>query len=261
MPDDARPEDPAILHFDPDRSAIIEPSMWHPALEGMPTNGVMTWMADAFAAFLDRYEHEEIYRFPIESSVLSVYRVETDGGPIAAALAQVGAPISAILLETMISLGATCIVSIGSSGGLVPELPPGTVVIPTSAIRDEGVSHHYAEASIEARPDPRRQQALLEAMVTAGEIPTTEGIVWTTDAFYRETSGKVERRRSDGAIAVDMEVSALATVAAFRGIEYGAAVYMADTLHSDQWDPSELVERNTAYRLRILDAAAVAASA
>ena len=92
--------------------------------------------------------------------------------------------------------------------------------------------------------------------MAAHDLPLVEGVVWTTDAFYRETRGKVERRISEGAIAVDMEVAALATVAAFRGIDYGAAVYMADTLHSDQWDPTELVSRNTDYRQALLTAAA-----
>lgn len=255
MADQPGSPDPAILHFDPDRSALIEPPMWHDRLDSMPSNAVMTWMADAFDAFLAAHDHEEIYHFPVESTVLSVYRVERSTGPVALALAQVGAPISALLMETMIALGAERFVSIGSSGGLVPEHPPGTVVVPAEAIRDEGVSYHYAEAGTVARPSAGRQTALAEAM-RSHDLPTTEGVVWTTDAFYRETRGKVERRVSEGAIAVDMEIAALATVAAFRDIDYGAAVYMADTLHSDQWDPTELVSRNTDYRRALLTAAA-----
>ena len=129
------------------------------------------------------------------------------------------------------------------------------VVVPTEAIRDEGVSYHYADHGHTARPTPSSQASLLAAMSDHG-ISATEGIVWTTDAFYRETKDKVARRLAAGAIAVDMEVASLASVAAFRGVDYGAGVYMADTLHSDEWDPTELVIRNTDYRLRILTAAA-----
>ena len=99
------------------------------------------------------------------------------------------------------------------------------------------------------------QARLLDSMRASG-VPSTDGIVWTTDAFYRETQEKVDRRIAQGAIAVDMEVASLATIAAFRGIEYGAAVYLADTLHSEAWDPTELVVRNTEYRTKILAAAA-----
>lgn len=247
--------DVPILDFDPERRAIIEPSMWHHPLDGMPANGVITWMADAHADFLAGHDHEEIYHFPIESSVLSVHRVERERGPVALALAQVGAPISAILMETMVALGATRIVSIGSAGGLDAEHPPGTVVVPSAAIRDEGVSYHYAEPGSLARPDPELHARLLDSM-RSSDVPSTDGIVWTTDAFYRETQEKVDRRIAQGAIAVDMEVASLATVAAFRGIDYGAAVYLADTLHSDEWDATELVIRNTAYRTKILTATA-----
>ncbi len=247
--------DAPILDFDPERRAIIEPSMWHDPLDAMPVDGVITWMADAHAAFLAEHDHEEIYHFPIESSVLSIYRVERRAGPVAVALAQVGAPISAILLETMVALGARRIVSIGSAGGLDAEHPPGTVVVPSAAIRDEGVSYHYAEPGSLARPDPRLQDRLLDSMRSSG-VPSTDGIIWTTDAFYRETQEKVNRRITQGAIAVDMEIASLATVAAFRGIEYGGAVYLADTLHSDEWDPTELVVRNTEYRTTILTATA-----
>jgi len=221
MPDEhglPTPPDPAILHFDPDRSALIEPPMWHAPLDAMPGNAVITWMADAFAAFLAAHDHEEIYHFPVESTVLSVFRVERESGPVAVALAQVGAPISSLLMETVIALGAERIVSVGSAGGLVAEHPPGTVVVPDLAIRDEGVSYHYAEASEPARPSSDRQAAVMAAM-TAHDVPVTNGVLWTTDAFYRETRGKVERRVAEGAIAGDMEVAALATVAALRGVD------------------------------------------
>lgn len=240
-----------ILHFDQTRSAIIEPSMWHDPLDVMPTNGVITWMADAFEACLAANDHEEIYHFPIESSVLSVWRVERNDGPVALALAQVGAPISAILLETMGALGARRVVSVGSAGGLVAEHPPGTVVVPSAAIRDEGVSYHYAAPGSLAAPHSGLQSLLLASMLD-NQISATTGIVWTTDAFYRETEDKVARRLAEGAIAVDMEAASLATVADFRGLEYGCAVYMADTLHSEAWDPSELVVRNTEFRHRLL---------
>lgn len=257
MPEPTNAPDAAespILHFDPERSAIINPAMWHHPLDGMPTSGVITWMSDAHDAVLAATEHDRIYHFPIESSTLSIYRVDRDSGPVALALAHVGAPISAILFETMLALGAERIVSVGSAGGLVAEHPPGTVVVPAQAIRDEGVSYHYAEPGPIAEPNPKMQSAMLRSMKSAG-ISATDGIVWTTDAFYRETQDKVARRLAEGAIAVDMEVASLAAVAAFRGVEYGAAVYMADTLHSDEWDPTELVIRNTEFRTQLLEAA------
>jgi uridine phosphorylase len=55
-----------------------------------------------------------------------------------------------------------------------------------------------------------------------------------------------------------MEAAALATVAAFRGVRLGYAVYVADTLHGDEWDATQLVTPDAAFRRRLFAAAAAA---
>lgn len=217
-------------------------------------------MGDAFARMEAENEVVERRRFRLESVETPIYELSVDGESVLVALASVGAPASATLFEALIGLGCTDIIAIGSSGGLVAELPPGTVVIPDAAIRDEGVSYHYAEAATFAHPDPGLQQQLRAGYEAAGN-QVSSGIAWTTDAFFRETSAKVEQRIGQGAIAVDMEMASLATVAAFRSVRLGHALYLADTLHSDQWDPTELVDRDTNFRYQLLmTAAAVCAT-
>lgn len=66
------------------------------------------------------------------------------------------------------------------------------------------------------------------------------GKVWTTDAFYRETKDKVKRRKEQGCICVDMECSANAAVAQFRGKELIQFFYAADNLDSEEWDVRSL---------------------
>ena len=44
---------------------------------------------------------------------------------------------------------------------------------------------------------------------------------WTTDAFYRETPGKVRKYRAEGCLAVEMEAAAFMAVARFRGVRFG----------------------------------------
>ena len=105
------------------------------------------------------------------------------------------------------------------------------------------MSYHYAPPALLAHPDPGHQSALVDAYTTAGHRVAT-GNAWTTDAFFRETSAKVAQRVGQGAVAVDMEAASLAAIAAFRGVRIGHALYLADTLHSEQWDATELVERD-----------------
>lgn len=251
MHDDERDVRPAILDFDPDTNAIIEPTALHPAIDDVPHRCVITWMGDAFARFEAEHPLTERHRFVIETVVNPIYEHRVGDERILVALANVGAPAAAALFEVLISIGCRDFVAIGSSGGLVPELPPGTVVVPDAAIRDEGVSYHYAPPALLAHPDPGHQSVLVDAYTSAGHRVAT-GNAWTTDAFFRETSAKVAQRVGQGAVAVDMEAASLATIAAFRGVRLGHALYLADTLHSEQWDATELVERDTDFRYRLL---------
>jgi purine-nucleoside phosphorylase len=64
-----------------------------------------------------------------------------------------------------------------------------------------------------------------------------EGVVWSTDAVYRETRAEVERHQEKGVLAVEMETSALFTVARFRNVEVGAILVVSDDLSSFKWQP------------------------
>jgi len=66
----------------------------------------------------------------------------------------IGAPIAAAILEELIALGCRRFVACGSGGVLIPELKRGTVVIPDSAVRDEGTSYHYLPPSRTVEMNP-----------------------------------------------------------------------------------------------------------
>lgn len=244
-------EQAPILDFDPSATAIIEPQALYPQIAGLPHRCVITWMGDAFAKFEASHELIERHRFTLETVVNPIYEFDVDGEKILVTMANVGAPAAAALFEALIAMGCTDFIGVGSSGGLTPDLPPGTVVVPDAAIRDEGVSYHYAEAALFAHPDPDMQTVVHDTFQAAGN-QVARGVAWTTDAFYRETAAKVAQRIDQGAIAVDMEVASLAAIATFRNVRLGHALYLADTLHNDQWDPTELVDRDTNFRYQLL---------
>ena len=70
----------------------------------------------------------------------------------------------------------------------------------------------------------------------AHHVPYVPGKTWTTDALYRETRGKVERRVAEGCLTVEMEAAAFFAVAAFRGVTFGQLLYAGDDLSGDAWD-------------------------
>lgn len=148
-----------------------------------------------------------------------------------------GAPVATIVLEDLIALGVRRFLSIGSAGALQPDLTPGDLVVCTRAIRDEGVSHHYARPEVPAEPDPTLTDALERAIGLAGlGSRTRRGGSWTVDAIYRETVAEARHYQAEGVQCVEMEAAALFTVAAHRGVALASAFCVADSLAAAEWE-------------------------
>lgn len=147
-----------------------------------------------------------------------------------------GAPHAAMVLEKLIVLGAQRILFFGWCGSIQKDLPIGAFLVPDSAVSQEGTSAHYPAND----PYPRASETVLDAVehcLAGCSIPFHKGAVWTTDAPYRETIEKVLLFQRDGILGVDMEVSALFTVASFRKVYIGALLVVSDELGSLRWKP------------------------
>lgn len=146
----------------------------------------------------------------------------------------IGAPIAAGLIEEIGHIfSCNKFIMFGSCGGLDKDIPANKLIVPTHAYRDEGMSYHYAPPSdyIEIKNHEKVSEIL-----TKLNIEHIKGRTWTTDAFYRETRRNMQLRRSEGCVAVEMEVSACQAVADFRGHELYNFLYRADNLDCSQWD-------------------------
>ena len=155
----------------------------------------------------------------------------------------IGAPYAVMLLETLIVWGAQRFIYLGWCGAVAAEVKIGDIVLPLSAAIDEGTSRHYIqEATGYSRP----------ARPVAAEIRNTcrrlqqqfhEGPVWSTDAIFRETRDKIRYYQQQGVLAVEMELSALFSVGAFRGVEVGGILVVSDELSTLTWRPGFKDER------------------
>ena len=139
-----------------------------------------------------------------------------------------------MLLEALVAGGARTILIGGAVGSLQPGVKIGDYVIPTSARREEGTSFHYAGPEHEATADGPAMRALLEAADTGSQQVHT-GRVWSTDAVYREFRGKATRYAAAGDLGVDMETSALMTVASVRGVDLGVILTVSDHVFDPKW--------------------------
>jgi uridine phosphorylase len=157
--------------------------------------------------------------------------------PVAVVGPYIGAPYAVMLIETLIKWGADKIIVLGLCGSISTDVRIGDIVVPTSALVDEGVSRHYRH--LEDRPSPASQSIvhhIKKGLIENGQT-FHEGSVWTTDAIYRETVSAVQHFQQKNALAVEMELSALFSVARFRGVEVGAILVVSDELATMQWKP------------------------
>jgi len=162
-----------------------------------------------------------------------------------------GAPYAVMVLEKLIALGARCIIALGWCGSLRSEAVIGDFILPEAAYSEEGTSGHYPGAAVVSRPDAGLCQALRRSLTEAG-CGFHAGTIWTTDAIYRETRGKVAAYGARGMWAVDMEMSALFNVARYRGVGLAGLLLVSDELFTMTWRHGLRDERFHAARRQAL---------
>ncbi|MCP4643490.1 MAG: nucleoside phosphorylase, partial [bacterium] len=132
-------------------------------------------------------------------------------------------------MEQMIACGARVFLGLGWAGSLNPCAPTGSLLVPTTCIREEGTSSHYLARDVVVSADPRLV-SILEQAAQAEGMPVNVGPHWTTDAIYREGAEKVAAYREFGVLGVDMETSAMVALGQVRGVAVANVLVVSDTL-------------------------------
>ncbi len=149
----------------------------------------------------------------------------------------VGAPYAVMLLETLIAWNVEKIIFFGWCGAISPNVKIGDIIIPAGALIDEGTSKHYHQGDDGvSRPSSYILKNTKEALIKA-DLAFHEGLVWSTDAIYRETCEKIKYFQEKGVLAVEMELSALFTVGKFRNVQIGGILVVSDELSTLTWRP------------------------
>ena len=227
--------DSPLLEFDPSTSAFIDASAVVEPREDVPKACVLTWFRDAADRAVETTFGRRITQLRWEDGPRPVYEINHDGQPVTLVPMPIGSAASASLLEELIALGCRYFIACGGAGVLRSDLTLGHLVVVTSALRDEGASHHYLAPARTVDADPHAVAVLRETLTHLG-VPFAEGRTWTTDGFYRETPQRVAARIDEGCITVEMEASAVAAVAKFRGVALAQVLYGGDDLTGEEWD-------------------------
>ncbi len=223
-----------ILEFDDTQVAKIEPSFSHKKMPGYEYC-VITFFREVLESMEKAGRIKVVKYLNCETLDVPIYEMDYLGKKVHLSLGYVGAAGSAAFLEELIAYGFDKFIVCGGAGVLRKDIAVGHLVIPISAIRDEGVSYHYLAPAREVECSPEVVEKIEEEFKKY-KIDYVKAKTWTTDSFYRETEKKIELRKSEGCVTVEMEAAAFFAVARFRNVKLGQILYGGDDLSGVVWD-------------------------
>ena len=226
--------------FDSAKKAFVNPDDAVGRIDGFPAIAVSTFSVDIIEDYVKACNPPEIARLYTANGSLPVYRAEYKGNEIALFVSRVGAPACVAGLEEIMAMGARKIVLFGCCGVLNESATKGKIILPASAIRDEGTSQYYLPHSEEIAADKTCLKAAKDVL-SEYDVPYVCGKVWTSDAIYRETPDLIAKRKKQGCLGVEMECAAAMAVARFRSIPFIQFLFGADNLDCEEYDMRDLI--------------------
>ena len=228
-----------LEEFDTNKRAIINAFDVHEKVDGMPEVAIACFSFKLFDKIVAGGKCVKITELHNTGEHKDVYEIEYNDHRFALFKIGVGAPVAVGDIEDMYALGVKKFIVFGNCGVLDNSIDDCSIIIPNKALRDEGTSFHYMEPSRSVDLNNKYVLEFKEILNKLG-YSYTEGTTWTTDAFYRETRDKVNKRRKEGALTVEMEASALQAVCNFRGCDLFIFFYAGDNLAGEKWDERSL---------------------
>lgn len=165
------------------------------------------------ANFLDSYEELAYNR------EFRTIRGSYKGVDITATSTGIGAPSAAICMEELIACGGKYFIRIGSGGAVQPYIKLGDLVISTAAVREDGTSRMYVEASYPAVADLELTKVIID---TCKELsfPYHSGLTRSHDSFYIDNEKEiVDYWNKKNILSSDMETAIVFTLAQLRAVK------------------------------------------
>lgn len=138
----------------------------------------------------------------------------------------------AIAVEELNHLGAKTLIKVGAGVAIQPGIAPGTLIVPTAAVRGEGASKEYVGLEYPAIAD----LALMERVAALCEARSENyaaGICRSHDAFYAEYppagtgADRVAQWQRLGVVLLEHELSSMFVLSSILGLR-AAALYVVE---------------------------------
>ncbi len=162
------------------------------------------------------------------------YKGEKFGTPMSVMSTGMGCMPMAIAVEELKHVGCTNMIKVGTCGAIQEDIKPGTIIVPTGAVRGEGATIEYLNLQYPAATDMDILFAIMDSAAEAG-VDIRTGVVRTHDAIFLESlfahDGMEERIKpwkELGVLGIENEAAAMLTIASIIGSKAGLVLVVAE---------------------------------
>ncbi len=144
---------------------------------------------------------------------------------------RIGSPVASDCVYYLRFTPCKSVVYTGLIGSLQPSIRIGDIIIPSAAVRGEGASKYFIEEAYPAVADFNLLKTLsstLEEAYADLDVNIHIGPIYTTDSFATETKEFLELWRSRNLLGIEMETSAIYTIASLYGIKAASVHIVSD---------------------------------
>ena len=178
-----------------------------------PTIVVVAALSQEFSVLRNYLQNESVS----EEDGIRCYTGDLAGKSVVLVVSGVGIQNAARSTRFAIrSYSPRMVISIGYAGGLAPEAGPGTIILPT-LVRASDASAQSQDEAREMAPDAEMLK-LARSAASEARLNPLSGTILTVPAVVATRAAKKALYASTGAVAVDMESTAVAAVCREAGV-------------------------------------------
>lgn len=158
-----------ILEFDPAPFALFNPQGVYSHLgRKFHERVVLCFFHDVLSKLEHKHKARKIAVFKSEMGKHPAYEVKWRGRNVSVMHPGVGSALAGGFMDEAIAMGGRKFIACGGAGVLRKDIAVGRLLVPTSAVRDEGLSYHYLKSGREVGPHPGALAAVKRTLKKEG---------------------------------------------------------------------------------------------
>ena len=145
--------------------------------------------------------------------------------------------------EELHMLEAKVLIRVGTCGGTSPNLDPADLLIAQASLARDGTTKQYMGEGNHTPIASWRVSRAAQDAARALKVPHVVGLISSDDSFYSVTSEEARGLfTTRGVLGIEMEASAVFTVATLRGMEAGCLTTVSNYIGDESMVPDEVLK-------------------